>query len=565
MSIFTIFVGRFNRHMNRALLILLCFLLCNCQPFHITEILDTAERQVVEHPDSALSTMRSIRRYSILVPPIRARYGVLYSKVLDKNYIDIASDSLVRYSADYYDLYGTPEQKMESYYYLGRTQENAGKSLPATLSYLDAAQHTDNVDNNYLKGLLYSSLGTVYASYYKGEKSLQYYKQSYNYYKAAGLLQHQAFLLYKKATIYNYLQQFDKSIDALHCALKLADSIDYTILKKWAKLELCATYYYTGKHDESYHLLKQCENEYPFEQMYTYSTICGVAASCYSYKGDKSKSKILIDRGWELALNKTDSVSMQIYSASCLVRSNNNYQANKEYVNGLHMFVNILQNQLNVNIELVEQEYFNNKIDQITTSTRRTKFLAILYCIIGTLAILILCIRIIMRHKRNIANKDREISEYLAAIADLKKNIANQSQSSFALLNDVMNDKFELINNLCNTYYESENSQRQKDIIFKKVKEIISEIRDGGEYFSTIEDNTNRCRNNILLRLKADFPNITSDEYRLACYLCAGFSTQAICLFFGCTKEVLYRRSYRLREKIKHTNSPSKDEYLLYI
>jgi hypothetical protein len=174
-------------------------------------------------------------------------------------------------------------------------------------------------------------------------------------------------------------------------------------------------------------------------------------------------------------------------------------------------------------------------------------------------------VRIHIRTKRNIAIKDREISEYLAAIADLKKNIANQSQSSFALLNDVMNDKFELINNLCNTYYESENSQRQKDIIFKKVKEIISEIRDGGEYFSTIEDNTNRCRNNILLRLKADFPNITSDEYRLACYLCAGFSTQAICLFFGCTKEVLYRRSYRLREKIKHTNSPSKDEYLLYI
>lgn len=128
-----------------------------------------------------------------------------------------------------------------------------------------------------------------------------------------------------------------------------------------------------------------------------------------------------------------------------------------------------------------------------------------------------------------------------------------------------MNDKFELVNNLCNTYYESEDSQRQKDIIFKKVKGMIAEIRDGGEYFSTIEDNTNRCRNNILLRLKADFPNLSSDEYRLACYLCAGFSTQAICLFFGCTKEALYRRSYRLREKIKHTNSPSKDDYLLYI
>lgn len=551
--------------MVRALVILLSVLLSSCQLFHITEILDTAERQLAEHPDSALATMRSIRRFDLLKPQVRARYGVLYSAVLDKNYIDIASDSLIRFSADYYDLYGTPEQRMRAYYYLGRTQENAGQILPATLSFLDAAQYTDRVDDNYLKGLLYSSLGTVYASYYKGEKSLQYYKQSYNYYKAAGLLQHQAFLLYKKATIYNYLQQFDKSIDALHCALKLADSIDYTLLKKWAKLELCATYCYAGDYDASYQCLRQCENEYPFEEMYTYSTICGVAASCYSYKGDKYRSDTLIDRGWKLAINKTDSVSMQIYSAHKLVRHNNSTEAYKEYVTGLHKFVNILQNQLNVNIELVEQEYFSNKVDQITRSTRRTKLSILLICIIGILVILILCIRIIRRHKRNIATKDREISEYLAAIADLKNNIADQSQSSFALLNEVMNDKFELVNNLCNTYYESEDSQRQKDIIFKKVKGIIAEIRDGGEYFSTIEDNTNRCRNNILLRLKADFPNLSSDEYRLACYLCAGFSTQAICLFFGCTNEALYRRSYRLREKIKHTNSPSKDDYLLYI
>ena len=176
--------------MVRGLLILLSCLMCSCQLFHISEILDTAERQIGECPDSALTTMRSIRRYAVLLPPVRARYGVLYSAALDKNYIDIASDSLIRYSADFYDLYGTPEQRMTAYYYLGRTQENAGDILPATLSFLDAAQYTDAVDNNYLKGLLYSRLGSVYASYYKGEKALQYYQQSCDYYKAAELPEH---------------------------------------------------------------------------------------------------------------------------------------------------------------------------------------------------------------------------------------------------------------------------------------------------------------------------------------------------------------------------------------
>ena len=71
--------------MVRALVILLSVLLSSCQLFHITEILDTAERQLAEHPDSALATMRSIRRFEVLKPQVRARYGVLYSAILDKN------------------------------------------------------------------------------------------------------------------------------------------------------------------------------------------------------------------------------------------------------------------------------------------------------------------------------------------------------------------------------------------------------------------------------------------------------------------------------------------------
>lgn len=552
--------------MVRALVILLSVLLSSCQLFHITEILDTAERQLAEHPDSALATMRSIRRFEVLKPQVRARYGVLYSAVLDKNYIDIASDSLIRFSADYYDLYGTPEQRMRAYYYLGRTQENAGLILPATLSFLDAAQYSDRVDDNYLKGLLYSSLGTVYASYYKGEKSLQYYKQSYNYYKAAGLLQHQAFLLYKKATIYNYLQQFDKSIDALHCALKLADSIDYTLLKKWAKLELCTTYCYTGDYNNAHKYLKQCESRYPFEEIYTYSTICGVAANCYAYKGDKLKSEEFLKRGFALAKNKQDSIFIGYSRSRSLLINKQTTIGYKAYLDALHKELQLTKIFVNNNpIDNLERHYLEQKNAKIQEKAQKVKHTYVILLSLLIVVAVAIIVRTHIRTKRNIATKDREISEYLAAIADLKNNIADQSQSSFALLNEVMNDKFELVNNLCNTYYESEDSQRQKDIIFKKVKGIIAEIRDGGEYFSTIEDNTNRCRNNILLRLKADFPNLSSDEYRLACYLCAGFSTQAICLFFGCTNEALYRRSYRLREKIKHTNSPSKDDYLLYI
>ena len=162
-------------------------------------------------------------------------------------------------------------------------------------------------------------------------------------------------------------------------------------------------------------------------------------------------------------------------------------------------------------------------------------------------------------------NKNMEITAYLAVIDELRDSVHNQSQDIFSLNNENLKNKFEMINSLCTTYYEHDNQNRQQDFVFRQVKILIDEISSGGEYFTVIEDMTNRHRDNILQRLKEEILSISDDEYKLACYLCAGFSTQAICLFFSCTKEVLYRRTYRLREKIKKSNSTTKDNYLLYI
>lgn len=106
-----------------AAILALCAL-CSCQAFHIDEILDRAERQLTDAPDSALVTMQSIRRYALLRPTVRARYGVVYSAALDKNYVDVTADSLIRYSASYYDLHGTAEERMRAYYYLGRDRKS---------------------------------------------------------------------------------------------------------------------------------------------------------------------------------------------------------------------------------------------------------------------------------------------------------------------------------------------------------------------------------------------------------------------------------------------------------
>ena len=535
-----------------------CVVLCSCQAFHVSEILDTAERQIVEYPDSALTTVRSIRRYAVLVPQVRARYGVLYSAALDKNYIDVASDSLVRYSADYYDLHGTPEQRMQAYYYLGRTQQNAGEDLSATLSFLDAAQYTDAVDNNYLKGLLYSQLGEMYSRYNRILKASQYYEKSYNYYKEANLPQHQAYQLYEMGVMQLGLQNIDRAIELFEQAGRLADFSNFTNIRKFIlSMTACA---YNGKEDYqgSYKVLKECESLFSKDEIYTYSDICGVAANIYAHRGDKALSQEYLDRGWSLTRTKRDSILMKYYQSRCLIIEKKTIKGYKAYSAAL--YEDLLTRIIDVGsnpIDELEHNYLEQKNLEIAERARHEKVAYIVVLLgLGVVTIAII-VYLLLRYRR----KNREILDYLIAIKELKTNIADQS-SLFVQLGEVLNGKLEVINSLCSAYYENDGLHKQQEAIFKRVKSIISDIRDGGDYFSTIEVITNQCRDNVLHRLKTELPSLSNDEYKLACYLCAGFSTQAICLFFGCTKEVLYRRTYRLREKIKKSNSSNKDFYL---
>lgn len=544
--------------MIRRLLLSVCVVLCSCQAFHVSEILDTAERQIVEYPDSALTTMRSIRRYAVLVPQVRARYGVLYSAALDKNYIDVASDSLVRYSADYYDLHGTPEQRMQAYYYLGRTQQNAGEDLSATLSFLDAAQYTDVVDNNYLKGLLYSQLGEMYSRYNRILKASQYYEKSYNYYKEANLPQHQAYQLYEMGVMQLGLQNIDRAIELFGQSRELADSSNFTNIRKFIlSMTACA---YNGKEDYqgSYKVLKECESLFTKDEMYTYSDICGVAANIYAHRGDKALSQEYLDRGWSLTRTKRDSILMKYYQSRCLIIEKKTIKGYKAYSAAL--YEDLLTRIIDVGsnpIDELEHNYLAQKNLEIAERARHEKVAYIVVLLgLGVVTIAII-VYLLLRYRR----KNREILDYLIAIKELKTNIADQS-SLFVQLGEVLNGKLEVINSLCSAYYENDGLHKQQEAIFKRVKSIISDIRDGGDYFSTIEVITNQCRDNVLHRLKTELPSLSNDEYKLACYLCAGFSTQAICLFFDCTKEVLYRRTYRLREKIKKSNSSNKDFYL---
>lgn len=91
---------------------MLAGLLCwGCKQTDVTQVLDRAETCMAERPDSSLYLLRTLDKRHISGSLRKARYALLYSQALDKNYIDVDNDSLIRVAVDYFTKDTAPPTK----------------------------------------------------------------------------------------------------------------------------------------------------------------------------------------------------------------------------------------------------------------------------------------------------------------------------------------------------------------------------------------------------------------------------------------------------------------------
>ena len=187
-------------------LLLSLLLLTGCNdPKHVTDDLIRAEAWMNEHPDSALNLLKGIEQTELQTREHHARYALLYSQALDKNYIDKTNDSLINIAVDYYKNRDDVRAKFLSYYYLGRIYTNANNLTQATLAYMEAEQLVDELGDDYAAGLLYNQMGTIYRDYYDFPKALESYRLSTEHYHKVNRLesQIQLYLQVEFANVYN--------------------------------------------------------------------------------------------------------------------------------------------------------------------------------------------------------------------------------------------------------------------------------------------------------------------------------------------------------------------------
>ena len=118
---------------------------------------DSALRLLTQYKDSIKSASKADRMY----------YELLLADAMNKAYVDMTTDSILKEVTDYYDRHGSSNEQMRAHYLLGCAYRDMGEAPMALQCYQDAVDKADTLSHDCNYRLLTSVYGQMAEIYHK--------------------------------------------------------------------------------------------------------------------------------------------------------------------------------------------------------------------------------------------------------------------------------------------------------------------------------------------------------------------------------------------------------------
>jgi len=527
---------------------------------------------MAERPDSSLVVLQGIDVDDISSRATKARYGLLLTQAKDKNYLDETDDTLITEAKEYYEESDNVRYKFLSYYYYGRVLCNNQDYTHAIIAYTQAEELLNELNDNYLAGLLYTEMGCIHSAYFDYNKCLESYKSAYRHYKEAELTSHAAYAMLDIGIAYWNIAEDFLADEHLHKAIDMAISLEDDYLERICYENLILFYNSTGEVERCGNVIHTLTDKYDNS---LYSTKClGAIASYYADINQSTYAERFLLNAWNNAYNEADSLSLFFQSANIMKRLGRVNEALSLFEKGA-----LIQNEQILTatqrpILTAQKEYFHN---QAKLNSYRLKKNTQIY--VSLFVVALLCIVVIIMYTRHRSiSKDLEISKYMDLASELQHSIKEKEQhlseisehismqqeahntmirKMHSQVADLFHKQYELLDKLSNTYYETHGISREKESIYEQVRTEINKFANDKGAMAQLEKIVNQYKRNAINLVRTEIPNISPRDIKLLCYIYAGFSAKSISIFVGETTGNILTRKYRLRNKFSKLNTPN--------
>jgi len=585
------------------LLLLLAFTACSDRKA-VTDVLNRAEAVMNESPDSTLNLLRTLTFDDFRKEKNRARYALLHSQALDKNYIDVTNDSLISVAVEYYKDKDDVRSKFLSYYYMGRVHANGERYLQATSCLMESEQLVEEVGDDYLSGLLYSEMGRIYRLYYDYPKSLEAYQKAAECYDRSGKIRHRNYMWRYQSAIYRNMDKFNESERLLQkCLASAKEEGDEGLIKSCVG-DLLMLYVEQNRMIEARSF---CE-EYPvFKQGdFGNSSFMGVLVRLSVSEQNYSDARCYLKKGWERAVDKSDSINLYLSSAMLSDKMGDGKKAYQELLTGISMQnVNVRQS-LEQPILTVQRDYLADKLEFEAYRLRMEKHFRFLYILffIVLLGIVVYVLSkklkqekekarrtidelneemqrkeaesnrkvasllqelerknqsdiIINSLREELSRRDENLKQYICESESIRRDLQHVANENLVNASQLFRERMELIGEMILSFEEKKDSNINEEIRWWKDKYLV-----GRKAIAELERQVNMYCQDAMSHFRKEVSMNEEADYHWVCYLFAGVSIKTIAWLMKENKGSVYQRRLRLRSEIESSECLHKELYL---
>jgi len=557
------------------------FLLVSCDNRQTKSLLQDVETYIQERPDSALRVLRKVDSLTLNTKSLRARYSLLFAMALDKNYIDTTALSILEPTVAYYERLGSPQDKMLSCYYLGRIYANRKDYPNAVIFYSQALRESGEYDY-YHRGLIYAASADAYNASFNDEEELRNTILAYECFEKIGD-KDLDLSLYKVAQAYHNNERFDVA-DSLY-SLVYSGKDSTSRLALYAMEDLVSNDLYQEKQDverdlELLEYVAEHRGNLSLESYYEYAYLLLLA-------GKESEAENILS---QLSNREANGKTMEIRYRIAECKGQNE--------EALALLKSMLSHQNDVVKKKLAQSVFKAQSDyyRLTAEVSEQKSTianqrSVIILIAGLMMAGLLYIVFMKRKTALIREKDRlaQAVEESEKLLETVRNRAKQEKEErdkdiFDLKshNERERDKIKELREMyvalyqkrfseIGKYYDAASSHRLESIKEKAYHDVISstqalfeEIASGSEGQKKFEARINADLDDIVSKIRSDFPKFKDDDIRFICYLIVGFDTSTISFLMDISKENVRVKKHRLREKLNGYAGPNETLYRLF-
>ncbi len=517
---------------------------------------------VQEQPDSALSVLNSLNASSYAGRTL-ANYQLLKAMALDKNYIDVASDSLAKPAYEFFHRHGPKEKEMMSLYYLGMSHFYA-KDYNNAVVFLDSVSDlAEQCDNPR-----YIALSKIYLSHIFHSR-------------------------------YNYAEAAFAAKESIPFFSSLPDS-SYQV--RWARLHLADCYVGNRRFSDANGIYSSLVDHFPSDSALLRQVLPHFAWSLF-LSGEEKASEALnvFQRAIKDYHSSLDCHNLHHYGRILLsvgkeedvltaiqylegfgeypeLKRDLEYRLLKkrgDYKAALDECESLDERQNEVAREMLRSSLYKSQRDfqhialensnlQLKVEKERTYILKAIFLVILFITV---SLALYWWHR---TRKEKE--QLISSIEDMTYTLAQVQKHNTNLEDelDVVRQKyvaaykkqFQKVASLVEYYRTTSGRSDGRDLVYKQVMELSSTVGKDRESMRALERNVNAALDNAMSKYREAFSGKSREHYDLVCYFMAGFPASLIELLTGIPKSTLYSKKSRLLDELAASHSPYKD--LLY-